>query len=69
MDAVASSQGDDTFSIYDRHLGRFRVAPGPHADGSEISDGAMVASASLGDAFPKGLLVVHDGTDAGGRRP
>ncbi|TDD46680.1 phytase [Nonomuraea terrae] len=65
---LASSQGDDTFSVYDRrtnrHLGRFRMAPGPHADGSEVSDGAMVTSASLGGAFPKGLLVVHDGTDA-----
>ncbi|MGW0803932.1 phytase [Nonomuraea sp. NPDC002799] len=64
---LASSQGDDTFAVYDRdggaHLAQFRVGPGDRADGAEVSDGAMVTSASLGGAFPQGLLVVHDGAD------
>ncbi|MEV0618809.1 phytase [Nonomuraea sp. NPDC050404] len=67
---LASSQGDDTFAVYDRasnrHLAQFRVAAGPRADGAEASDGAMVTSTPLGGTFPKGLLVVHDGADAPG---
>ncbi|MFB4283570.1 phytase [Nonomuraea sp. MTCD27] len=67
---LASSQGDDTFAVYDRedndHLAQFRVAAGTRTDGAEVSDGAMVTSASLGSAFPEGLLVVHDGADTPG---
>ncbi|MGI5289705.1 phytase [Nonomuraea polychroma] len=66
---LASSQGDDTFAVYDRagrnaYLGQFRVGPGDRADGAEASDGAMATSAPLGHAYPKGLLVVHDGADS-----
>ncbi|WP_433146319.1 phytase [Actinomadura nitritigenes] len=65
---LASSQGDNTFVVYDRegsneYLGRFRVAPGTNADGSEECDGAMVTSARVG-GFKNGLLVVHDGFNA-----
>ncbi|MCF6476565.1 phytase [Nonomuraea sp. MG754425] len=67
---LASSQGDDTFSVYDRgdgrHLARFRVAPGRRADGAEVSDGSAVTSAPLGAAYPAGLLVVHDGAETPG---
>nr|WP_235030873.1 phytase [Nonomuraea solani] len=67
---LASSQGDDTFAAYDRddneHVAQFRVGPGSRVDGAEVSDGAMVTSASLGRAFPKGLLVVHDGAETPG---
>jgi 3-phytase len=64
---LASSQGDDTFVVYDRedprrYLGHFRVAPGPAVDGSEVCDGAMVTSAPTG-GFENGLLVVHDGVN------
>ncbi|NYD44461.1 3-phytase [Actinomadura luteofluorescens] len=64
---LASSQGDDTFVVYDRqdprrYLGHFRVAPGATVDGSEVCDGAMVTSAPVG-GFGKGLLVVHDGVN------
>ncbi|MFF7296209.1 phytase [Streptomyces sp. NPDC008265] len=66
---LASSQGDDTFAVFDRQRGNayvrgFRVAPGTGAgspDGSEESDGAAVTSAPLGRKFPQGLLVVQDG--------
>ncbi|MEV4256458.1 phytase [Spirillospora sp. NPDC049652] len=65
---LASSQGDNTFVAYDReddndYLGRFRIAPGTSADGSEECDGAMVTSAPVGD-FKHGLLVVQDGFNA-----
>ncbi|OLT34932.1 hydrolase [Actinomadura sp. CNU-125] len=62
---LASSQGDNSFAVYDRedpeeYLGSFRVTPGDTADGSEHSDGAMVTSAPIG-GFRHGLFVVHDG--------
>ncbi|MFB4310561.1 phytase [Actinomadura sp. GTD37] len=64
---LASSQGDNTFVVYDRedpddYIGRFRVAPGTTVDGSEVCDGAMVTSAPIG-RFRNGLLVVHDGVN------
>ncbi|WP_396452537.1 phytase [Actinomadura sp.] len=65
---IASSQGDNTFVVYDRedpthYIGRFRVAPGTTVDGSEVCDGAMVTSAPVG-RFRNGLLVVHDGENS-----
>lgn len=69
---LASSQGDNTFVAYERegdndYVGNFRVAPAAGAgaiDGSEECDGAAVLNAPLGDAYPHGLLVVHDGFNA-----
>lgn len=69
---LASSQGDNTFAAFDRDHGNafvrgFRIAAGakPGApDGSEESDGAAVTSAPLGTKFPRGLLVVQDGSNA-----
>ncbi|MFI6864298.1 phytase [Streptomyces sp. NPDC050421] len=69
---LASSQGDNTFIAYERegdndYVGNFRVAPAAGADaidGSEECDGAAVLNAPLGDAYPHGLLVVHDGFNA-----
>jgi 3-phytase len=63
---LASSQGDSTFHTYDlrtfEHLGAYAVADGPSGvDGVSDSDGAAVVPHALGSAFPKGLLVVHDG--------
>jgi myo-inositol-hexaphosphate 3-phosphohydrolase len=61
-----SSQGDSTFSVLDldtgAFLGRFAVAEGNGIDGAEESDGLDIFSGPLGDAFPNGLLVVHDGS-------
>lgn len=69
---LASSQGDNTFVAYERegdndYVGNFRVAPAAGAgaiDGSEECDGAAVLNAPLGDEYPDGLLVVHDGFNA-----
>jgi 3-phytase len=70
---LVSSQGDSTFLAYDRRtnrfLARFAITDGPAADGAQHSDGTAVVSASLGRAFPGGLLVVHDGENTGAARP
>ncbi|MFE7775401.1 phytase [Streptomyces sp. NPDC057445] len=71
---LASSQGDNTFALYDRELkddneyeGGFRVpAASPDLDGSEECDGAAVLNAPLGAKYPHGLLVVQDGHDTPG---
>ncbi|MEU4735853.1 phytase [Streptomyces fradiae] len=72
---LASSQGDDTFAVYDReggnaYLGSFAVADGDATDGVQHSDGSTVVNVPLGTAFPKGMLVTHDGeaTPADGDR-
>ncbi|MEV8533679.1 phytase [Streptomyces sp. NPDC051211] len=67
---MASSQGDDTFALYDREIGDdneyeggFRIVDGRRGtpDGVQECDGAAVLNAPLGSRFPNGLLVVQDG--------
>jgi 3-phytase len=66
---LASSQGDDTFALYDREVsedneyeGGFRVgAASTTLDGAQECDGAAVLNAPLGSRYPNGLLVVQDG--------
>ncbi|MEV1176695.1 phytase [Nonomuraea sp. NPDC049784] len=65
---IASSQGDDTFAVYDRrgknaYLGSFRVGESGGIDGVQGSDGTMVINVPLGRRFPKGLFVTHDGAN------
>ncbi|SDM47787.1 phytase [Nonomuraea jiangxiensis] len=65
---LASSQGDDTFAVYQRdggnaYLGGFRVTPGNGLDGTQASDGAMVVNVPLGRRYPQGLFVTHDGAN------
>ncbi|GHH17444.1 phytase [Streptomyces lanatus] len=63
---LASSQGDNTFAVYERqgrnaYLGSFTVTDSAATDGVQHSDGAAVVNVPLGRSFPKGLLVTHDG--------
>jgi 3-phytase len=65
---VASSQGDDSYAVFDvtgplRHLGNVRVVRDLAAgiDGASETDGLALAPTDLGGAFPGGLLVVQDG--------
>lgn len=62
---LASSQGDNSFAVYDRqnnaYLGSFRVGEKGRIDSAEESDGADVVNVSLGRGFGQGLLVVQDG--------
>ncbi len=59
---VASSQGNNTFAIYDRagsnsYLGSFAV------EDVEETDGIDVTNVPLGEDYPAGLLVVQDGSN------
>jgi 3-phytase len=62
---VASSQGNYSYVVYRREgnnefVKKFRIGDGA-IDGAEETDGLDVTAAPLGDKFPKGVLVVHDG--------
>ncbi len=62
---VVSVQGRSRFHVYDRspgnaYRGAFRIGRGPGADAVSGTDGLAVTSAALGDALPRGLLVVQD---------
>ncbi|GAA1683454.1 phytase [Glycomyces endophyticus] len=61
---LASSQGDDSFAVYNlrgrnAYLGSFAIESGA-VDSTQHSDGADVVNASL-PGYPGGLLVVQDG--------
>jgi 3-phytase len=66
---LVSSQGDDSFAVYDtnagdRYLGSFRIGDGsgdPPVDGVQETDGLDTVAGPLGEQFPAGLLVVQDG--------
>lgn len=65
---VASSQGDDRFTVYRRtgdhaYVGDFRIGlnPGAGLDGASETDGIEVVSAPLGADYPAGLMVAQDG--------
>ncbi|MDX3136728.1 phytase [Streptomyces europaeiscabiei] len=71
---LASSQGDNTFALYDREVnedneyeGGFRIgAASDTLDGVQECDGAAVLNAPLGSRYPRGLLVVQDGHETPG---
>lgn len=63
---LVSSQGDSTFSVYQReadnaYLGTFQFVDGAGVDGVQHSDGAAVTNYALGPDYPNGLFVAHDG--------
>ena len=62
---LASSQGNNTFAVYNRRgandfVGSFVIGDGPTIDGTQESDGAMVLNVPLGGRFPQGLFVAQD---------
>ena len=62
---LASSQGNNSFAIYDsadgKFLARFVIANDSEIDGAEETDGIDAVAAPLGPDFPMGILVVQDG--------
>jgi myo-inositol-hexaphosphate 3-phosphohydrolase len=69
---VASSQGNNSFVVYERrppheHRLTFRVAANSALGIDEVSetDGIDVTSMGLGPAFPSGLFVAQDGSNPG----
>lgn len=68
---VVSSQGDNSYAVYDTasgaHLGSFRVGDHPQIDETSDTDGIAVTSVPL-PGFSDGLLVVQDGDNPGGNQ-
>lgn len=66
---IVSSQGDDTFAVYQRQganrlIGSFRVDGVDGADEINGSDGLAVTNRPVGD-YRQGLLVTHDEPETG----
>jgi 3-phytase len=69
---IASSQGNDTYTVYTReganaYLGTFAIGDGILVDGTADTDGIDITNVALGPAFPYGVFVAQDGknTDDG----
>ncbi len=63
---IASSQGDGTFTVYERggnnaFIGSFKIEGANGIDGVSGTDGIAVTSAPLGSLFPHGVFVAQDG--------
>ncbi len=67
---IASSQGNNSFAIYDRsmtndYIGSFSIGDG-QVDGTEDTDGIDVVNLNLGSKFPNGLFIAQDGENMNG---
>lgn len=67
---IASSQGNNSFAIYDRkvnngYIASFKIIDGAY-DSTEDTDGIDVLNFSFGSAFPDGIFVVQDGSNKTG---
>ena len=67
---LLSSQGDNSFNVYNRtepynYLGSFKIGHSGTIDNVNDTDGIDVVSTRLNNKYPKGLLVVQDGTNDG----
>lgn len=65
---VASSQGDNTFAVYDRksphkYRGSFTIVSNSKYDGVSNTDGLDILNFDFGPAYPAGLVVVQDGAN------
>ena len=70
---VASSQGNDSFVVYERsgrnrYVSTFEIASAGRIDGVEDTDGIDVTLANLGAPFEEGMFVAQDGRNAGERQ-
>jgi 3-phytase len=62
---IASSQGNDTFTVYRRDtdnafVKRFQIVAGSSVDGVTKTDGIDVTTSPLGSLYPYGLFVAQD---------
>lgn len=67
---IVSSQGSDTYVVYDRappnaYITSFRIGDGPVIDAATDSDGIDVTHVDLGGRFESGLFVVQDDHNEG----
>ena len=63
---IASSQGNNSYAVYERgsgnrYLGSFRIEDGAEVDGTAETDGIDVINAAAGPSFPNGFFIVQDG--------
>lgn len=63
---IASSQGNNSFAIYERggknkYLGSFKIGDTADIDGTKDTDGIDVINVPMGPAFPNGFLIAQDG--------
>ena len=74
---IASSQGSDSFAVYDRqfsgsapnaHLMNFTIGAnsGAGIDAVSDTDGIDVVSVNLGGPFEQGMFLAHDNSNSGG---
>ena len=70
---VVSSQGDNSFHVYElatgKHRGSFTLVDSAKIDGVNDTDGIDVSSLVFNSQFPEGLMIAQDGSnkDASGR--
>ena len=67
---IASSQGDNSFNLYNRqnpynYIGSFKIGHSLDIDNVSDTDGIDVTNINLGTNYKKGLFVVQDGTNDG----
>lgn len=67
---IASSQGNNSFNIYNRnephaYIGSFTIKENSSIDRVSDSDGIEIINAYLNNDFKEGLLVVQDGKNTG----
>ncbi|MDA9040291.1 phytase [Gammaproteobacteria bacterium] len=67
---IVSSQGDDTFNLYDRlspykYIGSFKIGHFKEIDGVTDTDGISAINFNLNNDFKRGLFVAQDGTNDG----
>ncbi len=70
---IVSSQGNFSFAVFDRQGDNpyrlsFKIVEAGSVDGVEETDGIAIVSKSLGDKYPKGLLVTQDGFNTDGKQ-
>lgn len=70
---IASSQGNDSFVVYQRdgsnaYVKTFRIVDGDKIDAVSETDGIYVTTAALGPMFPYGVFIAQDGKDDTGKQ-
>ncbi len=63
---IASSQGNNSYAIYERqgdnrYIGSFKIGAGESIDGSSETDGIDIINRPINAQFPSGFLIVQDG--------
>lgn len=70
---IASSQGNNTYVVYDRkgnneYIGNFAIVDGKNTDGTSDTDGIDVMGFGLGEKYPNGIFLAQDGENIDHRK-